>query len=219
MKKFSKVLLFTGGLLLTLAVFPVFAQQNQPTTDVEVNQRPFQDLFEMVKQRVDKREIDLTKSFSVEVEGTLDKSGRLGAKTAKFVKTEGDPKMAAIAKSFIEAVNDSGLFAYLKNINANKISFKIAQDDNQFYASIVSEQKTPEKLETAVSFLNAFLIMLRYADETNVKKLTDDERALFKGVKVSSENNNVILNFTYQKSVIQEMINRKLKENSKKASE
>ena len=126
MRKFYRALFLLCGLLLTLAAFPGFAQQNQ-SPGVEVNQRPFQDLVGLVKMQVDKKQVDLTKPFSIELEGTLDNSERLDPKTAKFIKTEGDEKTASIAKSFVEAVNVSGMFAYLKNYGVDKINFALAQ--------------------------------------------------------------------------------------------
>lgn len=212
MRKFNGVLLFVCGLFLTLAAFPVFAQENQ-VREVPLNQKPFLDLAELIREKVDGNKVDLTKPFLVELEGTLDNRGMLDRKTAKFVKTEGDAKTADIAKSFIEAVNDSGVFGYLQRHGIEKIKLTVAQNESQIYAVIVSEQKTPEKVKTLVTLWNSVLTAIHLLDEQGLKNLSSDERTLLSGAKVNSKNNSIILNFAYQKSVIREVINRKLEEN------
>jgi len=48
-------------------------------------------------------------------------------------------------------------------------------------------------------------------EETGQRKLNDDERIFIKGINVRSENTKLTLKFAYEKSVVQELINGKLK--------
>ena len=111
MKKIVQIVFLACGLLLTVAAFPVFAQEEK----VEINKMLFNNFVQIIKQKVDAGKIDLTESFSIELEGVLNKDGKLDAKKSKFTRSEGDAAMIEIGKSFIEAVGDSGFFRHLKD--------------------------------------------------------------------------------------------------------
>jgi hypothetical protein len=119
--------------------------------------------------------------------------------------------MINIGKTFIEAVNHSGLFGYLKNIGSDKISFTLAQDDNQVYADIVLEQKTPERVKTSASMLNTVFFALKMLEERGIKKLDENSKILVENTKITTTGNNLALNFALSKDIAQELVNRKLK--------
>jgi hypothetical protein len=207
MKNSIKNIFLACGIALTLAVFPVFAQEK-----VEINKMPFNDLARIVKQKTDEGKVDLTKSFSIEIEGALDKSGGLDPKQTKLKKSTGDAAMIEIGKKFITAVSDSGLFVYLKDLGVEKIKFTLAQDDSELNAAIVPELGTPERAKTLTSTLTMVVRLVPMLNNKEPKRFGDDEMILIRGVNVSSEAKTVTINFAYEKSVIQELINRKLKE-------
>lgn len=213
MKQFNKIIFFVCGLLLTFAAFPVFAQENQ-APDVKINQRPLQNVVAALNEKIRNGKIDLTEPFSIEVEGALDKSGRLDPKTAKFVKTEGGEKIVDAAKTFVEAVSASGIFGYLKNIGVERINFALAQDGNRVYASVVSELTDTRKAKTFASGLN-MVIQLAGAKNAETKGISDEEKILIGGAKVSSADKTLTINFNYEKNVIQELIKRKLNDAAK----
>jgi len=217
MKIFNKINFLACGLLLTLAAFPVFAQEKS-ADEFKINLRPMQDLTQLVLEQVKTRRVDLTKPFLIDLEGVLTKDGRLDLKTTKFVKSEGDERMVAIGKSFIEAINYSGWFKYLKNLGVQKINFTLAQDDSQTYAIIISEQSTVERAKSFSSGLNLMVQMISIMDKDGRKKLDDDARILINGITVGNEGKNITLKFVYEKSIIQELISRKLREAEAKQS-
>lgn len=204
MKKFSQTIFLACGLLLTLAAFPVFAQK---TVESEINRNPLQDFSERVLQSVLEKKVDLTKPFSVELEGVLDGDGKLDPQKSKFIKSEGDAEMIAIGKDLIETVNASGLFAYLRNMGAENVKLALAQNESECYFNIVSEQKTPERAKTTASAFDALVIMALMLDKQSAKKLDDNSRALLNGIKVNYKGSEITLNFTFQKTFIQELIN------------
>jgi len=208
MKRLNQKFLLACGLLLTLAAFPVFAQQEGK---IEINKMPFNDFALMLKQKVDAGEVDLTKSFSVELEGVLSKDGNFDKKKSKFTKSAGDEAMVEVGKSFIESFGDSGFFRYLKDFGIEKFNLVLAQDDSQVYAEIVSELKTPERARTITSGLNSLVQLVLKSEETGQRKLNDDERIFIKGINVKNENAKLTLKFAYEKSVVQELLNSKLK--------
>lgn len=212
MKKFSQTIFLTCGLLLTLAPFPVFAQK---TVEAEINSQSLGDFSERVLRSVVEKKIDLTKPFSIELEGVLGADGKLDPQKSKFVKSEGNAEMIAVGKDLIEAVNASGLFAYLRNIGAEKIKLMLAQNDSECYLNIVSEQKTPERAKTTGSAFNAIIGTVSMMDKQGVKKLDDNSRALLDGIKVNYEGSFVTINFAFQKAFVHELINRNLKKYGK----
>ncbi len=208
MKNFKQQIFLVCGLLLTLAAFPAFAQE---VKEVEINKRPFQDLRDFVKQKVETKKVDLNKSFSIELEGVLTKEGKLDQKKSKFTKSEGDAAMIEVGKSFIEAVNDSGMFGYLKSLGIENLNFALVQDENQIYANIVSEVETSQSAMTISTGLN-FIMKFAQAKNNEMKNLSEDEKILINGLKASNNGKILTINLAYDKSVVQEMIKRKLKE-------
>lgn len=208
MKKFGKIILLACGLLVTLAAFPVFAQE-KATNKVEINIKPFRDLAELVKQEIATKKVDLSNPFSIEVEGVLSKNGRLKPKMTRFTKSEGNAATATIGKKFIKAIDNSGLFAYLSKFGIEKIKFALVQNDNQIYANIVSETQTSNKAKTIVSGLNIFT---QFVQLKEMKNISEDEKILVSGLKASNEDKTLTIKLAYEKSIIQEMIKRKLEE-------
>ena len=217
MKRLKRTIFLFCGLFLTLAAVPVFAQQEKN----EINKMPFNQFALTLKQKVDAGEVDLTKKFSVELEGVLKKDGRLDPKQSKFTKSAGDAAMVEVGKSFIETFSDSGFFRYLKDLGIEKFNLAFASDDNQVYAEIVSELETPARAKTITSALTSMIPLFLKADGAGQRKLNDDERIFISGISVKSENAKLMIKFAYEKSVIQELINSKLKliERTRTASE
>ena len=152
----------------------------------------------------------MTKSFKVQMIGELDKDGKLDATKSRYVKfkpeEQGDQAMVDIAKAAIEAINNSGLFYYLKTQGVDKVEFLLVQDDKQISAIITSSQKSEERAKTISSGLNGLLALAG----TQVKE--EELKTLIKSAKVEPKGKNFILNFNIEKPVAQEMIARKLQE-------
>jgi len=214
MRKIAQIIFLACGLLLTLAAFSVFPQE---VKEVEMNKRPFQDLTDFVVQKVEKKKVDLTKPFSIELEGVLNNDGRLAAKKSKFTKSTGDAAMIEIGKSFIEAVSESGFLSYLKSFGVEKLNLTLVQDDNQIYADVIAEVETSQKAATISTSLNSATQIVR-AKKDEMKNLRDDEKILIGGLKASSNGKTLAIKVAYEKSVIQELINRMLKESQVKQS-
>ncbi len=240
MKKFNQIIFLACGLLLTLAAASVSAQETvEPnekplegfaqgiTQKVESgqvdqesvfrpNKKPLEKFAQIVKEKVENKQVDLTKSFSVEMVGVLKEDGKLDPKTSKFTKGEGDEAMIEVGKSFIEAFNDSGLFYYLKQMGIEKIRFVFGQDETRTYGVITSEMPTAEKAKTIASGMNTLLGIAKMSLQQ--RQNNEDEENLINGALVRNTGKTLTLKMDYGKSVIQEMINRKLKESAAKQS-
>ncbi|MGI8638400.1 MAG: hypothetical protein ACR2MG_00370 [Pyrinomonadaceae bacterium] len=184
--------------------------------EIEINKKPFEELGDSLNDKLAKKEVDLTKPFSVILDGTITADGKLDSKKSKFVKFDGDEQMVNVAKDAIEAVGNSGFLGYLKNNGVDKVNFTMVQDDKQIYVIIVSDQKTPEKASTTASGFNTLLSGIRLLDQNGLKKLDESSKTLINNSKVTNDGKNFVLNFTIPKQDAQNLINRSLKERAEK---
>ncbi len=182
---------------------------SESVTAVEINRKPLTDFADDVVAKWDAKEVDLDKPFTIVLNGVLTADGRLDREKSKFdvAKQAGDPEMIDVAKAAMEAVGDSGFLTYLKNLDVDRVTVTLVQDDEKITALVSSMQKTPEKAKTVASGLS-FAIMVGKSTVRN----PSDERTLLDGAKVTAEGNSFVLNFAIPKPVAQEMITRKLKE-------
>jgi len=194
--------------------------ESETVKEVEINKQPFEKLGDTVNAKLEKKEIDLDKLFSVEMNGLITDDGKLDRKKSKFGKSSGDEQMVNIAKSAIEAVGDSGFLGYLKIQGIDKVNFTLLQDDKQIYIVLISEQKTPETALTMASKFNSVLSTVKLADSTGIKKLDDNSKTLVNNSEVKGEGKNFVLKVTIPKTDARSLINRSLKERAeKKASQ
>ena len=207
MKKFDKIIFLACGLLLTLAAFPVFAQKN-----TELNKKPLRDFADLLNQKIADKKVDLNAPFSVELELLLTDKGRIDAKKSKFTRSEGDKQIIEVVTLAIDAVNDSGMFAFLKGLGFEKANLALSQNNEDFSAILSSEQSTSQNALTVSSGLN-FLIKLAFkADADGKRKLDEDEKMLLTGLKILTNDKKVVLSFSSTKSAFQEMITRNLED-------
>jgi len=188
------------GVVLTLAAFPVFGQ-----TEAKINRVPLRDFSDMVINRLQKKEIALNDNFLVEISGELT-AGKFDRKKTRYVRAEGKDQMVDIAKSGIEAINDSGLFLYLAQLGSNRMNLIFAQTDDEIYSIIKFELETPQKAKSAKASFDLVLA----ASKMQLKN--EDEKTILNGALVSENDKTVTIKIAVEKSVGQEMIQRKLSE-------
>lgn len=216
MRKFNKTVFLACGLLLTLAAFPVFAQE-KAMDKIEVSKKPLQNFEKLIRKEIAAGKVDLSKSFSIELETVLNENGRFDRKKSRFVKSEGDAAIIEIAKSFVEAVADSGWLVYLRQLDVEKMNLTLGQNDSQTYAAVVSELPTAERAATIAAGLNT-MVRLAQMKETGAKGISQDEKFLIGGIEVERANKILTIKLTYEKSAVRELIDRLLKETETKQS-
>jgi hypothetical protein len=171
------------------------------------NKKPLQDFADDVIVKTDgTNKIDLTKPFMVEMQGVLDKEGKLDTKKSRFIDDDGDPNMVVVAKSAIEAVNNSGLFSYLRDQGVEKVSFVLIQNDKELTAVIKGNLPNEEKARTVSSGISALL---------SVAKLTnrdEDLKTLMNAAKFTTEKKDFVMNFVLPKEDAHKLIDKKLQE-------
>lgn len=199
----KRIALLCGIAVIMLAAFPVFAQDY---SGIEINRKPLRDFTDLVIDRLQKNELVLSDNFLVEVEGELDQNGKFDPQKTKYIRAEGKEQIVNAAKSAVEAVNDSGMFGYLKQLGAKKINLVFSQDDAQIYAVINFQLDSDRRAKSTKSMLDLLLAV----SKTNSKN--DDEKALLNATIISPNDKTVTIKTSVEKSVGQEMIQRKLNE-------
>ncbi len=189
------------------------AMNSDEVKSVEINKKPLVDFADDIAAKWETKEVDLNQPFSVVLNAVLADDGSLDLKKSKFdpTKDKGDQKMVAVGKAALEALGKSNYLSYLKNLDVDKFTATLVQDEDQITVVITSAQKSPEMAKTVASGINSYISI--------GKTVTDnpsDERTLLDGAKVTAEGKNFVLNFAVPKPIAQEMINRKLKEASAK---
>ncbi len=191
----------TCGIALTLAAFPVFGQK-----DATLDRQPLRNFSELVINRLLKNEVTLSDNFLVEISGELNKEGKFDRAKTRYVRAEGKERIIDIAKSGVEAINDSGLFMYLAQLGSNRINLVFAQTDEEIYSTINFEVESPQRLKSARA---GFDLVLAIAKQ---RTKNEDEKIILDGAAVSANDKFVTIKIAVEKSVAQEMIQRKLSE-------
>ena len=205
----------------------ITAEQPKPDQDeaqldkwgVYINKRPLKDKATDTVSKVEAKNVQLDKPFKVTIEATLG-LGRDGKTTVLKnprpvpvdPRTPNDPAMVKLAQEWILAVGDAGWFAYLDRLDdktkvkSGKVLITVEQTDSQFNANIRSEKASENAARSIASGLG--LLLQAAAAATG-----GDERAfLTAAAPPTAEGNTLVLNFTFPKPMVQEMIQRKLAE-------
>src|SRR4051794_23574404 len=100
--RLSRFTLISAAMFVAVLVCASYGQS------VQVNDRPLRDFGESVRARIDQKQLDVTKPFSVEISAVIKEDGRLDRNASKFTAESGDPKMVEVAKQAILAMGESG---------------------------------------------------------------------------------------------------------------
>ncbi len=168
------------------------------------NKKPLEDLRESVKEKLAKNEVDLKAPFLVTIDGYLTKEGKLDPAKTRFTEAQGDQKMIDVAKSAIEAINDSGLLTYLDKLGGKRIVATLQQDKDKITIVIKSAIETEEKAKTLAS---GFKLLISTG---KILRKGKDEETLLKAATVKNEGKVFILNFDVPQQIAQELIQKQL---------
>ena len=190
--------------------------QGLPQNEIVINRKPFEDLGDEINSRREKGEIDFTKSFMIVLHGTINADGKLDPKKSRFIEFEGDEQWIAVAKSALMAFGDSGALLALKEKEIDKIELTLAQNDNELYAILLSDMKTPERAATTVSVFNTRFLAAKLADSNGLKRLDEMSKVLFYNSTIKSEGRYFRLDFKLSKEEAQALIQKVLGQRAEK---
>lgn len=204
MKRITKLtLVFFGWLML----FSLNASaQPDSVKRITINPKPLNDFALSVLDKWEKKEIDLTKPFTVELNGSLTDEGQFDATVTRFTASAGDEDIVETAKSSLEAVGDSHILIYLSNLGIKDIRMIVWQDDNDTSLHIISKMESNERARTTASGLNTLISVALMGQIAT----TADEKTLLKHSSVTFEDTQMILKFKMPKAAFHEMVERNL---------
>ena len=91
------------------------------------------------------------------------------------------------------------------------ITIRVEQDETQFQAKVIAEQRDENSAKTLASGLQMLLVL-------GSSKAEGDEAVLIKSTNATSEGKDLCLTFASPKKVVSEMIQRKLAEQKKSSN-
>ena len=175
-----------------------------------LDKKPLNDFADSLVTKWEKKEIDLTKSFSVVLDGSLTEAGKIDEEKSHYTKSEGDEDIVRVAKSAIDAVGKSGFLSYLSVNGINNFNLSLSQNTDKFSGILTSNMKSEKEALNISRSLSALFSIVKIT-----QGMTDEEKTIIESFKKPfSESSQMILQFEMSKPILQEMINRNLKKAS-----
>ena len=185
--------------------------KSDPVADVEINKRPIKDLGVFVNALLsdEKIKFNLETPFIAKAKGKLTKEGKLDVKNFKIEATSPDENMVEVVKQSIEAINDAGYLQYLKMLSGKDLNMILTQDNESITAVVQSELESDTRAKSIKSGLDLAISL------TKMKK-TDpndkDDLEILNSATIQNDGKKIIIKFAIPKAMAQEMIRRKLLE-------
>jgi hypothetical protein len=151
------------------------------------------------------KKLDLSKPFTIEMNGVLDAEGKLDPNRSAFTTVEGDENMKVLAKQAITTINDMGMFYYLKKLEVDHINFTLVQDDKQIYAIIRSDGKDEKSAVRTANGLKTAITLAKLVNSAD-----PDTVDLLKAATVTRDGKSFVINFAFPKQDAQLLIKRQL---------
>lgn len=205
--KYKKLRFLLPGFLMLLLLSSVPAQDDS-FEKIEIERKPLLDFVDSVVTEWADKKVDLNKPFVVEMDVTLNESGKFEKRKTKFVRGEGEENLLNIAKRSLEAVGESGYFLYIKRFGLDNFRLVFAQDKTHISAKIVSETESPEKALATVEALGKLTSRLK----TETKDIT--QIYLVDQLSAEAKQSQVTIKFALPVFVSQQILNYELRKAS-----
>ncbi len=173
----------------------------------EINKRPLKDWLANANILRNAGKLDLNKTVEVVIVAELDESGKLV--NPMVVQKSGDEVLIQVAKDMVSAINDSNALSFLKKLNQTGLSgkqvrFTVKMDQSEVLAKVESEVESEQRAQQIALGFNGLLEVGR------ITKSGQDEGIIYKSTTVSSNGNQVIVNFTMPRQTAGEMVKKQL---------
>ncbi len=173
----------------------------------EINTRPLKDFLANTNALRTSGKLDLNKTVEVVISAKLDADGHLV--DPQVERKSGDEVMIEVAKDMVAKLNDSNALLFLKKFNQTGLSgkqvrFTIKLDQSDVVAKVESEVESAQRAQEIASGFNALLVLGK------MNKEGKDEAEIYKNTKVTSNGNQIIVNFTMPRQVAGEMVRKQL---------
>ena len=168
--------------------------------DVKVNDAPLREFGKNVQAKIDKKEIDVTKPFAVEMSAVITSDGKLDKNASKFTSESGDPKMLEVAKQAVWAMGDSGYFGYLQQAGISQAILSVAQNAQTFTGNVHSSKNRFEAT-VLTSGINAMLSI-----GLSQQNMQPNEKLILQNTRASHDGGNIDITCTLPAADFQRMI-------------
>lgn len=159
------------------------AAENKTPRLPKINTKPFTNLLMTGKRMVDEKQIDLNGTLELTVTAVRQPDGTLGD-----VKIEGaasDANLNKLAEEFVAALSDSKLFSVLTDMEQVRMGLKL--DQETLAVNVVGDVKSAERAKEMATGYGGMLAFARLK--------TSDDGELWKGVQISSDGANFVMDF------------------------
>jgi len=158
--------------------------------------------------------LNLESEFVVNGIGKLDKTGKLDPKTFRYVKTAGtDEALVNVVKDSIEAINEAGYLAYIKDIIGKELNFTFQQDKENIQAVFQSDLDNDSLAKQRKTSLDLLIAIAKQRKQGENASADDkDDLVLLDGVKTEAIGKKLVITFVVPKAIAHPMIQRKLAE-------
>lgn len=186
------------GVAIFVATILVSAVAGQ---SVSVNDRPLRDFGAGVRDRIDQKQLDITKPFAIEMSAVITDDGKLDRNASRFTAESGDPKMVGVAKEAIIAMGESGYFGYLLQAGISHPTIVVSQTAQTFTGSVRSSKN---RFEAALvtSGVNG-VIQVALAQQ---KDMQPNEKVILRNTRASHDGGNIDITCTLPAADFQRMI-------------
>lgn len=188
--------------------------KSDPVKDVEINKRPMVDLGNAINELNANTPLDLQSEFVVNGKGRLDKNGRFDPKTFRYGVTAGkDEAVVNVVKNSIEAINEAGYLAHIKDIVGKELSFTFQQGVENIEASFqtdLANDSLAKQRESSLDFLISLAKKRKQAE--NASQDDKDDLVLLEGIQTEVVGKTLVIKFVIPKAIAHPMIQRKLAE-------
>ena len=190
------------------------AINTDPVAAVEINKRPMAELGNTINAIREKGQLNLESEFVVNGIGKLDKTGKLDPKTFRYVKTAGtDEALVNVVKDSIEAINEAGYLAYIKDIIGKELNFTFQQDKENIQAVFQSDLDNDSLAKQRKTSLDLLIAIAKQRKQGENASADDkDDLVLLDGVKTEAIGKKLVITFVVPKAIAHPMIQRKLAE-------
>lgn len=176
--------------------------------DDEINKKPFKDWLTKANGLKTQGMLDLNKPLEITIIADFDENGNLKG-TPLITQKSGDPVLIELAKDMVAAIIDSNMLKFLKDPQTKRLETKqlrisVTLDQQQLVGKVQSDAASPERARQLSMTYSGMLSLAKIA------RAGKDEEALIKNTKVSSEGNQIIINFVMPRSEASDMIKKQL---------
>lgn len=194
------------------------AQDNKiirPSED-DINKAPLKDWLAAANEKREKNEIDLNSTVEITIEATMGEDCKF--RDAVVVQKSGDERLFEVAKGMASAINDSNALSILRDPEKQKadksvycqpspLRLALKLDQSEITARIELEADSEQR---ATQLAKTYYLMLAGGAYGARLKNKQEEATLYENTKVTSQDKQIIVNFSMPRQTAAEMLKKQL---------